>query len=107
MDTSHLSGIAMTWIIISVISSTATTAFCIAWLRSLRRVRELEEALVQRDTAPAAFEASDELARQLEDVAAQVSRLTEGQDFLARLVSDRRFDVGRPRTDAQRLTTPH
>jgi hypothetical protein len=97
----------LTWIVISVIASTAATAFSIAWAWSLRRVRELEEYLVQREVAPAEAEARDELARQLEEVSAQVNRLADGQDFLARLVSDRRPDVSRPKPEPPRLSTPH
>jgi hypothetical protein len=33
--------------------------------------------------------------------------LADGQDFLARLVSDRRPDVSRPKPEPPRLSTPH
>lgn len=107
MDPSHMTGMAMTWIVISVAASTAATAFSIAWARSARRVRELEAFLVQRDSTPADREMGDEMARRLDDVAEQVNRLADGQDFLARLVSDRRLDAPRPRSEPPRTTTPH
>ena len=95
------------WVIVSAIASTVAVAFAVSWARARRRVRDLESYLLQRDAAALAPTPVDGVARRVEEIAGQVERLAEGQEFLSRLVADRRVDVPRAMSEPPRLTTPH
>jgi hypothetical protein len=83
------------------VTSTLAVTFGIGWFRATRRVRELER---QRNGAPP----DTALARLETDLAAlseNVEHLASGQDFLSRLVAERR-QPPRLQQSSPEATTP-
>jgi hypothetical protein len=66
-------------------SSVTAIAFGIAWWRASRRVRELEDRLM--NVGP--DRGSSALDQSVYDLAAQVDQLVSGQEFLTRVLTDR------------------
>lgn len=105
MDVTGLTNLIRDWILISALATTVAVTFGIAWFRSLRRVRELERYLLQREELE--MRMPDDVARRLDEVGAQVDRLAEGQDFLSRLVAEGRLNLPRAAGEQPRAITPH
>lgn len=85
-----------------VSGASVAAALGFAWRRAAARVRELERRLEARP----AGEEREAVARQLEAPTAQVEQLTEGQDFLARVLAEGRGGLPRP-GDPERFPTTH
>ena len=86
------------------ISVTTNLALAIGAFRSARRVRRLENHMF----APAAGTASDDsrverLEQAVDTIDARLDQLVRGQEFLSKLVSERRHAIA-PR---EREVTPH
>jgi hypothetical protein len=87
----------------------STVAICcaVAWRRAVARVRRLEDRLLweeRRDQGAA----PDLVSAQLEHMAGQIDRLSEGQDFLARVLAER--SASHPASlpaPEPRVVTPH
>jgi hypothetical protein len=92
-------------ILITAVAVSATSTLAVTcgmgWSRATRRIRELERQLhgVARDTTTAQLET--DLATLRENVEHRAS----GQDFLSRLVTDRR-DAPRSQPPSLEVTTP-
>jgi hypothetical protein len=76
----------------------------VAWLRSRRRVRELEARL--RETEIATDPRVDALARNVDALAEQMEQLASGQEFLNRLVSTQRGHLSTASASPP-VVTPH
>jgi uncharacterized membrane protein YedE/YeeE len=91
-------------------SFAAIIAFSAAWLgaqfggrRAARRAAQ--EALAENR---AALDSSlTTLVQAVDTIALEVERLSEGQRFTARLLSERNAMVSAPRPDSARVITPH
>lgn len=85
------------------IAVTAAIGFGVAWFRSSRRVRELEDrvlrALTRRNEPEPSFDTLDNIAARVDDIA-------NGQDFLNRVLSERlgRLPNARPAREAREVT---
>ena len=71
------------------IFGTALIISNIGWRRAAKRVRELEARLHHEPAAVEGSAESSHLAQQVEVLTAQVDRLIDGQDFLARMIAER------------------
>jgi hypothetical protein len=84
-----------------------TVGFAIAWVRARERAlrAELEGFRIQPRTVATA----DSFERALDAIAVEVERISEGQRFVTRLLSERADAAPKPapRLDAQRVITPH
>jgi hypothetical protein len=87
--------------------SAVAVSLGLAWRRAAARAARLEERILwaaRPDLNPAA---SDLVSAQLDQLASQVERLTEGQDFLARVLADRAASQPPPLAPEPRIPTPH
>lgn len=82
------------------IAATLAVTFGVGWFRASRRVRELERQLhgAAPDTTLAQLEAD------LAALAEHVEQLASGQDFLSRLVTERRVPAEVPRASPEAAT---
>ena len=87
--------------------SAIAISFGIAWRRAATRAQRLEDRILWAAKQDLSAPASDLVGAQLDQLASQVERLTEGQDFLARVLADR--GAVQPTAPAlePRLPTPH
>jgi len=83
------------------ISLTANVALAVGAFRTARRARRLENRLVAN--APADDRRLEGLEQAVETLDARLEQLARGQEFLSKLVSDRR----RALTAREREVTPH
>jgi hypothetical protein len=60
----------------------------IGWRKATERIRELERQVEAGDASPGAVDGA-RVSEQLDALAANVERLGEGQEFLARVIADR------------------
>ncbi len=63
--------------------------FALGWYRARRRVSELETQLSEPPTSPVLMAEVDELRQRLDLLDDQVDRISDGQEFLSRVVTDR------------------
>ena len=92
---------------VAVAAVASAGAFALAWINGRRRIRDLEAQLEDRAVAPRLDQEVEELRAGLEQVSEQMARLTDGQAFLARVVTERRPDLTRRLDDSQLSRTPH
>jgi hypothetical protein len=76
-------------------------AFGVAWLRTSRRLRELETRLL--GPAPTRDDRTDRLERVVDSLATQLDQVVSGQEFLNRVLTDK---LARPRLEAPEDVTP-
>lgn len=84
------------------ISVTANVAFLIGAFRSARRLRRLESHLFPPGT-PSDDARVERLEQAVDTIDARLDQLARGQEFLSKLVSERRHAIA-PR---EREVTPH
>ena len=85
------------------ISVTLNVGLAIAWFRDYQRLRQLERReLALQDPE----DRSLQIERALESLAAQVDQLASGQEFLNRVIAERR-DASRGLLEPPREITPH
>jgi HAMP domain-containing protein len=87
------------------ISLTANLGFAIAWFRSARRVRRLEDHLLSAGQPD--DRRTDRLEQAVDAVAGQVDQLASGQEFLNRIVAERLNRLPHLLDEPERATTPH
>ena len=86
--------------------SAIAVACGVAWRRAAARVQRLEDRILWAGK-PDLSTAGPDLGAQLDQLAGQVERLTEGQDFLARVLADRGALQPIPPAPEPRIPTPH
>ena len=89
------------------IAMTATVGFAIAWFRTSRQVKRLEEKA--KPVPAAAFDDGrmDRLEQIVEGIASQVDQLQASQEFLSRLITSKPGKVWSPELEKGREVTPH
>jgi len=87
------------------ISLTSNIALFIAWMRTGRRMRQLENRDVRG--MPVDADRAERLERTVESLASQVDQLASGQEFLNRLVAERLVRSSQPLAPPERPITPH
>jgi hypothetical protein len=87
------------------ISLTTNLALFIAWIRTSRRMRQIEN----RDLKIPHLDddRAERLERSVEALASQVDQLASGQEFLNRLVAERLVRPSHPLVAPERPITPH
>jgi hypothetical protein len=85
------------------ISATINVGLVIAWFRASQRLRRLEKRELEIQEPE---DRSVQLERALESLAAQVDQLASGQEFLNRVIAERR-DASRGLLEPPREITPH
>ena len=94
---------ADTFLILLLAGLAAAALPLAAWIRALKRIRNLEMTLLAQATDVDRYE---ELRALLQQVAAQTEQLANIQAQLARRLTDRELPSPR-RSDPERLVTPH
>jgi hypothetical protein len=95
-------------LVVLLIAATASAVgFAMAWLLARERARHAEQRLLDRNRAPE--ERADHLARTLEAMSLELERVSEGQRFTTKLLSERPSpEAARPRVaEPPRVITPH
>lgn len=82
----------------------STVAFAVAWVRTSRRLRDLERRLF--GPGPSRDERADRLEQLVDSLAAQVDQVVSGQEFLNRVLTDRLDRLARPRLEQPEEVTP-
>ncbi len=77
------------------LSIATTIGFAAAWFRASRRVRELEDRMLEALSPPA----KEPVADALDGLVARIDDIANAQDFLGRVLSERlgKLPVARPR----------
>ena len=95
-------------LVAAAVSTTAAVIAGLGWRRAARRADRLEEHLLRHSSSLPRSGTPDAIALQVEGLAAQIDRVAEGQEFLARIIGERPRPV---RTDSSpnegRVRTPH
>jgi len=93
--------------LLSVGAIASAAAFGLAWYRTSRRMRALETLLSgQSDTTRIEAEL-DDMRQRLDGFGENLERVTGGQDFLVRMVSERHPGARSRATEQARAVTPH
>lgn len=87
--------------------SAVAVACGIAWRRAAKRVQRLEDRLLWDAKPEPNTSARDRVTTQLDNLVGQIDRLSEGQDFLARVLADRGAIQSAPALPEPHLPTPH
>ena len=82
----------------------STVAFAVAWVRTSRRLRDLEQRVF--GPAPTRDERAERLEQAVDSLSAQMDQIVSGQEFLHRVLADRLGRVGQPRLERPEEVTP-
>ncbi len=91
---------------LAVAAVASSAAFALAWMNGRRRIRDLEAQLEDRTSEPQLSQEVEDLRAGLDQVSEQMARLTDGQAFLARVVTEHRPELTRRLGDSQLSRTP-
>ena len=99
-------------IILGVAFFPVTLTLTTLWLAARRRAERAERIVHELAIAPAlrgehAGAASAQLGQAIDAIAVEVERISEGQRFTARLLSERRDGLVAPSATPPRVITPH
>jgi len=86
------------------ISLTANLGLLIGFIRSSRRARRLERSAIA--SRPADDDRTARLEEALDALAAQVDHISAGQQFLSRMVLERKERLPKPPVDVMQEVTP-
>jgi len=75
----------------------STVAFAVAWVRTNRRLRDLERRFF--GPAPSHDERADRLEQVVDGLSAQMDQIVSGQEFLNRVLTERMDKLARPRLE--------
>ena len=94
------------WIAATSVALLGAGALGYGWYRAIARLRTLESQMLNRLGLERPATELDDLCMTVAALAEQVDRVADGQEFLSRLVTERRPDLPM-RNEPPRLTTPH
>jgi hypothetical protein len=81
-----------------------TIGFAVAWFRTTKRMRQLENQLARM---PEHDERAERLEQIVDSLASQIDQLANGQEFFNRVITDKLDKVGRLAIEPPKVITPH